>query len=70
MASDLVASELVPLGSDSAPDTQTKDEATDSTQRKTQDILEACKWRNLEAIKALAGTTGGFLTDTLRRKAC
>ncbi|KAK6219550.1 GTPase-activating protein gyp10 [Colletotrichum tabaci] len=69
MASDLVASELVPLGSDSAPDIQTKDEATDSTQRKTQDILEACKWRNIEALKALAGTTGGFLTDTLRRKA-
>ncbi|KAK1699673.1 GTPase-activating protein gyp10 [Colletotrichum godetiae] len=41
----------------------------DQEQRKTVNILEACKWRNIEDLKGLASTRGGFLTDTLRRKA-
>ncbi|GKT50193.1 GTPase-activating protein gyp10 [Colletotrichum spaethianum] len=69
MEVDPVAGEQALLSSDSVADTQTKDETTDPTQRKTEDILEACKWRNIEALKGLAGTRGGFLTDTLRRKA-
>lgn len=44
--------------------------AADHLRRKTDDILEACKWRNIEALGSLASTRGGFLTDDLRRKAC
>ncbi|KAF4836857.1 GTPase-activating protein gyp10 [Colletotrichum siamense] len=43
--------------------------AADHLRRKTDDILEACKWRNVEALGSLASTRGGFLTDDLRRKA-
>ncbi|KAK2730667.1 GTPase-activating protein gyp10 [Colletotrichum kahawae] len=45
------------------------DGAADHLRRKIDDILEACKWRNIEALGSLASTRGGFLTDDLRRKA-
>ncbi|KAK1992504.1 GTPase-activating protein gyp10 [Colletotrichum falcatum] len=57
------------LSSESVTDTQLKGETVGPGHRKTEDILEACKWRNIEALKGLAGTRGGFLTDSLRRKA-
>ncbi|GJC88266.1 GTPase-activating protein gyp10 [Colletotrichum liriopes] len=69
MEVDPVASEQALLSSDSVADTQIKDKSTDPTRGKTEDIIEACRWRNIEALKGLAGTRGGFLTDTLRRKA-
>ncbi|OLN95596.1 GTPase-activating protein gyp10 [Colletotrichum chlorophyti] len=49
--------------------TGTCQDAADLCRRKTDDILDACKWRDFEALKELAGTKGGFLTDSLRRKA-
>lgn len=33
-------------------------------------ILDACRWRNLDQLRALAESPGGFLTDDLRREAC
>ncbi|KAK1979909.1 GTPase-activating protein gyp10 [Colletotrichum cereale] len=69
MEADSAAGEQPLLSSDSVTDTQLKGETVDPDQRKTGDILEACKWRNIEALKGLAGTRGGFLTDALRRKA-
>ncbi|KZL79059.1 gtpase-activating protein gyp10 [Colletotrichum incanum] len=69
MEADPVASEQALLSSDSVAHTQNKGETTDPAQGKTEDIIEACKWRNIEALKGFAGTRGGFLTDTLRRKA-
>lgn len=58
-----MAEKNAPVNADSAV-------PVDQEQRKTNDILEACKWRNIEALKGLASTKGGFLTDILRRKAC
>nr|XP_036575754.1 GTPase-activating protein gyp10 [Colletotrichum truncatum]KAF6782378.1 GTPase-activating protein gyp10 [Colletotrichum truncatum] len=49
--------------------TNTTDEESDYSHRKTIEILDACEWRNIEALKALARTRGGFITDSLRRRA-
>jgi hypothetical protein len=32
-------------------------------------ILEACRWRNLDALRALAESPGGFITDKTRQQA-
>ncbi|EFQ27586.1 GTPase-activating protein gyp10 [Colletotrichum graminicola] len=69
MEADRAAGEQPFLSYDSVTDIQLQGETVDPSQRKTEDILEACKWRNIEALKGLAGTRGGFLTDALRRKA-
>ncbi|TDZ65174.1 GTPase-activating protein gyp10 [Colletotrichum trifolii] len=45
------------------------DDAAEYTHRKTDEILHACRWRNIEALRSLATTRGGFLTDDLRQKA-
>lgn len=37
---------------------------------KAEKILEACKWRDIGRLRALAEAHGGFLSDTLRRQAC
>ncbi|KAF5025462.1 hypothetical protein F66182_2438 [Fusarium sp. NRRL 66182] len=36
---------------------------------KAAEILEACKWRDITHLRALAEAPGGFLSDTLRRQA-
>ncbi|KAM0210255.1 hypothetical protein ACHAPA_006933 [Fusarium lateritium] len=36
---------------------------------KAEKILEACKWRDIGRLRALAEAHGGFLSDTLRRQA-
>ena len=33
-------------------------------------IIDACKWRNLEQLRIIAESPGGFLTDNLRQLAC
>jgi len=33
-------------------------------------ILEACRWRNLDALRVLAESQGGFITDKIRQQAC
>lgn len=40
------------------------------TQQKLKSIEEACERLDFEAIVELATSTGGLLTDELRRKAC
>lgn len=37
---------------------------------KATEILEACKWRDIETLRALATSEGGLLSDDLRRQAC
>lgn len=39
-------------------------------EQKTGDILAACRRRSIEELRLLAESEGGFLTDSLRRKAC
>ncbi|KAK0718200.1 rab-GTPase-TBC domain-containing protein [Lasiosphaeria miniovina] len=36
---------------------------------KMKDILEACRWRDLDALRVLAESPGGFLKDSIRQKA-
>lgn len=50
-------------------DASPKPEIDDTTRRKTEEIHEACRWNNVEALGRLAESEGGFLTDELRRKA-
>lgn len=44
--------------------------SSDFFREKTLAIKEACKWRNIEELKSLAESKGGFLSDRLRRQAC
>lgn len=43
---------------------------TDATDKKKDAILEACRQRDLGALRALAESPGGFLTDDIRQQAC
>ncbi|KAM5348476.1 hypothetical protein ACJ41O_008300 [Fusarium nematophilum] len=36
---------------------------------KGEEILEACKWKDISRLRSLAEASGGFLSDTLRRRA-
>jgi TBC1 domain family member 20 len=38
--------------------------------RKTDRIVDACNKQDFAALRALAESRGGFLTDTLRQRAC
>jgi hypothetical protein len=33
-------------------------------------ILQACRQRDLDALRDIAQSSGGFLTDTIRQQAC
>jgi hypothetical protein len=33
-------------------------------------ILEACKWKDVEALRAFATSEGGLISDDVRRQAC
>ena len=37
---------------------------------KEQAILTACKWKDIDSLRVLAESPGGFLKDDLRRHAC
>jgi hypothetical protein len=39
-------------------------------QDKALKILEACKWKDTETLRALAASEGGLLSDELRCEAC
>jgi hypothetical protein len=41
-----------------------------ATDEKKEAILEACRQRDLDALRALAELPGGFLTDEIRQQAC
>lgn len=38
--------------------------------KKEVKILEACKWKDLEAIRELATSKDGLVSDDVRRQAC
>ena len=44
--------------------------ATHATDEKKKAILEACSQRDLDALRALAQSPGGFLADSIRQRAC
>ena len=37
---------------------------------KEQEIIDACRRRDIEALQALADSPGGFISDELRQQAC
>jgi hypothetical protein len=43
---------------------------TDDEAEKVELIQDACKWKDIGKLKALAASKGGFITDDLRRIAC
>jgi hypothetical protein len=42
----------------------------DAADKKREAILEACRQRDLDSLRALAESTGGFLADDIRQQAC
>lgn len=43
---------------------------TPETRTKALDILDACTRRDIDQLKRLAVSKGGFLSDVIRRQAC
>jgi hypothetical protein len=37
---------------------------------KAKEILEACRWKDVETLRALSTSKGGLLSDDIRRQAC
>lgn len=37
---------------------------------KAAKIVDACKWRDTDTLRALAASEGGLLSDELRHQAC
>lgn len=46
------------------------DDEAELRKAKAQVILDACQRRDLDALRDLAISDGGFLSDTLRQRAC
>lgn len=44
--------------------------AASATDKKEEAILEACRKRDLCALRQLAESPGGFLSDAIRQQAC
>lgn len=69
---DVVAEEK--SNHDSLKSPQSQAEGTDSNARleelKAQEIIDACRRRDIEALQALAESPGGFIRDELRQQAC
>lgn len=53
---------------------QSQPEVTESNDQleelKAQEIVEACRRRDIEGLQALAESPGGFIKDELRQQAC
>ncbi|KAJ9131154.1 Rab-GTPase-TBC domain-containing protein [Pleurostoma richardsiae] len=50
--------------------TETASDAPSGTDaEKAQEILDACRWKDIPKLQSLAESPGGFLTDTLRQEA-
>ncbi len=60
------------LRRDATPASSASSEASEESidHEKELLILDACRWRNLDQLRALSESPGGFLTDDLRREAC
>jgi hypothetical protein len=50
--------------------TASHNDAAHADDEKKKAILEACSQRDLDALRALAESRGGFLTDSIRQQAC
>lgn len=44
--------------------------ASDISQAKITSILDACRWKDVELLRALATSEGGLVSDSVRREAC
>ncbi|KAK3905452.1 rab-GTPase-TBC domain-containing protein [Staphylotrichum tortipilum] len=44
-------------------------DSTHADDKKKEEILEACRFRDLDALRALAESPGGFISDVLRQQA-
>lgn len=55
----------------SEPDTEpTKPRFSAKEEAKAAKILDACRWKDIETLRALAASEGGLLSDELRSQAC
>jgi hypothetical protein len=43
---------------------------SDAEDKRKDIILQACRQRDLDALRDIAQSPGGFLTDTIRQQAC
>lgn len=43
---------------------------SDQSRGKTARIVDACKWKDIETLRALAVSDAGLISDELRRQAC
>jgi hypothetical protein len=43
---------------------------TTAQSQKATSILDACRWKDTDTLRALAASEGGLLSDELRRQAC
>ena len=50
--------------------TVTHNGTADAADKKRAAILEACSQRDLDSLRALAESPGGFLADDIREQAC
>ncbi|OIW32139.1 GTPase-activating protein gyp10 [Coniochaeta ligniaria NRRL 30616] len=57
------------LGSDGDALSSSQISGLSRSGEKLQAVSEACKWRNLDQLRALAESKGGFLSDELRQQA-
>lgn len=49
---------------------QTYGALSQEQQAKVAAIIEACRWKDVEALRLLATSKGGLISDELRREAC
>lgn len=59
---------MEPTSDSSHVDDKTSKETLYET--KIDDIVEACKWKDVKALRLLAVSNGGLVNDELRREAC
>lgn len=53
-----------------SPSHSIKEKQPQEPTEKEVKILEACKWKDLEAIRELATSKDGLISDEVRRQAC
>lgn len=60
------------LVEDGSPGNGSLEDESNSSVRdpKEDEILDACRQRDIAALQSLALSTGGFMTDELRQQAC
>lgn len=59
-----------PIKMEDPIDEKPPDPKDEAAEQKKKEILNACKTRDFAALRTLAASPGGFLTDTIRQQAC